>query len=61
MLTAGNEIFKNLQDSLTRSLHIIPYGPHPSDSSYLEHGYVPGGYLLRPGTAPPVLRNNKVC
>lgn len=50
---------KNLQDSLTRSLHIIPYGPHPSDSSYLEHGYVPGGYLLRPGTAPPMLRNNK--
>ncbi|KAJ7357657.1 hypothetical protein OS493_023788 [Desmophyllum pertusum] len=46
------------KDSLTRSLRISPYGPHPSDSSFMDHDAVPE-YIFRPGTAPPVFRNTK--
>ncbi|XP_078369335.1 uncharacterized protein LOC144653259 isoform X1 [Oculina patagonica] len=47
------------RDSLTRSLHISPYGPHPSDGSFMDYDGAPGGYIFRPGTAPPVFTNQK--
>ena len=63
-LTMGHKgLTKNVlfQDSLTRSLRISPYGPQPSDGSFMDHDVGPGGYILRPGTAPPIFRNTKVC